>query len=55
MVPIKQHEQNADGRWKQEKTGLDKRVGMDHSAAIMNANRVHGLLVISIQRRKVDI
>ena len=55
MVPIEQHEQHADGRWKQYKTVLSKRVGMDQPAAIMSADLVQCLLVISIQRRKVDI
>ena len=55
MIPIEQHEQHADGRWKQQKTVLSKRVGKNHSAAIVNADIVQCLLVISIQRREVDI
>ena len=55
MVPIEQHEQHADGRWKEHKTVLGKRVGKHHSAAIMSADLVDRLLVIPIQRPKVDI
>jgi hypothetical protein len=55
MVPVKQHEEHADGRWKQHKTVLGKRVREHQSAAIMLANLVDCLLVIPIQRPKVDI
>jgi hypothetical protein len=55
MVPTEQHEQHADGRWKQHKAVLGERVGKYKSAAIMHADLVESLLVISVQRRKVDI
>ena len=47
--------QHVDGRWKQHKTVLGKRVKKHHSAAIMSADLVDHLLVILIQRPKVDI
>jgi hypothetical protein len=55
MVPVEQHEQHADGRWKQHKTVLGERVGEHQSAAIMNADLFECLLVISIQWPKVDM
>jgi hypothetical protein len=55
MVPVEQHEQHADGRWKQHKTVLSKRVGKHQSAAIMSADLVGCLLIIPIQWPKVDI
>ena len=55
MVPVEQHAQHADSRWKQHKTVLGKRVKKHHSAAIMSADLVDHLLVIPIQRPKVDI
>ena len=55
MVPTEQHEQHTDGRWEQHETVLGERVGKDSSAAIMPADLVESLLVISVQRRKVDI
>jgi hypothetical protein len=55
MVPVEQHKEHADGRWKQHKTVLGKRVGKHQSAAIMNADLVECLLIISIQRPKVKI
>ena len=55
MVPVEQHKEHADGRWKQHKTVLGERIGKQQSATIMNANLVECLRVISIQRPKVDI
>ena len=55
MVPVEQHEKHADSRRKKHKTVLGKRVGKHHSAAIMSADLVERLLVVPIQRPKVDI
>jgi hypothetical protein len=55
MVPAEQHKQHADSRWKQHEAILSERVRFHQSAAVMNADLVESLLVISVQRRKVDI
>lgn len=54
MVPTEQNQQRADGRWEQKKTVLGERIGHNTSAC-MYAHSVGRLLVMSVQRRKVEI
>jgi hypothetical protein len=55
VVPVEQHQKSAD-RWRQQQQPvLREGIRMQLSTTILNTNEVLVLLVISVERGKVDI
>jgi hypothetical protein len=55
MVPVEQNQERADGGWKEQQTVLGEAVWMQGTVTVSNPNTVVVIIVIAIQRSKVDV
>jgi len=55
VIAAEQHEQNADGRRKQEKTIFGKCVRLEKPSAIVHTNLIERLFIVAVQWREINV
>ena len=55
MVPVKEGEKHADSRREEQQTVFGEGVGDEETAPILFTDLILRLLVVAVQRRKIDI
>lgn len=55
VVPVEQHEEHRDSGREQQEAVLRERIGVEHTAPVTNTDLVLHLLVVAIERRKVNV